>query len=107
MGGRASPSGEGSVDAGGEIGAVDGIERRGGGTGFMGTGGGGGLCEPKDRTDDTNGVEGALALPTARPRWTSSFERLSFDIMRCSRLLLADLVVGVRDTVLTVAAAAG
>ena len=67
---------------------------------------------PNDRTDDTKGVAGALALPTPRTRgsWTtrSSFERFSFDIMRCSRLpLLADLVVGVRDTVLTVAVRAG
>jgi len=105
--GDCASSGDGSADAGGEIGAVEGIERRGGGTGFTGTGRGGGLFDPKDRTDDTRGVEGALALPTARLRWTSSFERLSFDIMRCNRLLLADLVVGVRDTVLTVAAAAG
>jgi hypothetical protein len=66
-----------------------------------------------DRKDVTKGVEGALELPTPLPRcmsWNplSSFERLSFDIMRCSRLpLLADLVVGVRDTKLTVAGRAG
>jgi hypothetical protein len=65
------------------------------------------------RIDDTKGVEGALVLPTPRPRGESlnirsSFERFSFDIMRCSRLPpLADLVVGVRETELIAAGREG
>jgi hypothetical protein len=85
------------------------IGRMGGGTGFTGVGRGGRYVVPNDRID---GVEGALVLPIPLPResWgvRSSFERFSFDIMRCSRLPpLADLVVGVRDTELTVAGRAG
>ena len=108
-GDRASSSSGDAWDDGGEVGTEDGIERTGG-TGF--TDGGRGGSEPNDRTDATKGVVGALAVPTLRPResWSirSSFERFSFEIMRCSRLpLLADLVVGVRDTELTVAVRAG
>ena len=40
----------------------------GGGTGFGGVGRGGRLVVPRDRTDATKGVEGALALPTPRAR---------------------------------------
>lgn len=63
--------------------------------------------------DRIEGVEGALALPMPRLRcesWNprSSFERFSFDIMRCSRLPpLEDLVVGVSETVLTAAGRVG
>ena len=62
----------------------------------MGTGG-----APRDLTVDT-GVDGALLMPIPRPR-DASGERLNFEIIRCRRLpLLADLVVGARELVLSV-----
>ena len=78
----------------------------------MATGTGSGLLAPGDLDVDMR-VDGALLMPIPRPRdasWNtrSSFVRLNFDIMRCSRLpLFADLVVGVREVALSVAERTG